>query len=191
MMAKRKTRINFIAPNASESVRPSTVAIGLLAAMLALPLATTAVQITKGRIAGNLAVQQQRIGELDAELVQRTGERMGGKAAAMQSVEQALKEKIYWADVFKELGNLGPNRVWLTGFSAKAEDHSKKVVISGNSVSQAEIAEFYARLEKSFYFRDLHIKFTESISGINPQIYRFEFEGTLFEPGTEVASGKD
>jgi Tfp pilus assembly protein PilN len=191
-MAKRKTRINFIAPNSrGDALRPSSVALGLAAVAVALPLLAVGVHAANGRFERDRVLQQQRLNELDAELAKRTGERLGGKAAAMQSVEQALKEKVYWADVFKELGNLGPNRVWLTGFNAKVEDRAKKVVISGNSVSQAEIAEFYARLEKSFYFRDLRIKFTESISGINPEIYRFEFEGTLFEPGREVASGKN
>jgi Tfp pilus assembly protein PilN len=190
-MRKPKTRINFLpASMRKAAVRPSTVVFSLLGGSLLIPLLGFGLAQWQSSIALTQVTQSQRLAETETKIQAQIAARDGGDAAVLRSVQKALAERQYWSEIFKELGNIGPQKIWLTTFTAKIEDKAKKVVISGNSATQAEIAEFYSRLEKSFYFRDLHIKFTESTKDIEPQIYRFEFEGTLFEPAREVADGK-
>jgi Tfp pilus assembly protein PilN len=95
-------------------------------------------------------------------------------------VERALAQKLYWAEAFKELTNVAPRTVWLTAFDTAVDAEGKKVVIAGTSASQSDIAEFYARLERSYFFRDVQIKFTEA-EGEHSSLFRFQFEGKVFE----------
>jgi Tfp pilus assembly protein PilN len=104
------------------------------------------------------------------------------EAQAANGVQRALAQKLYWAEAFKELTNVAPRTVWLTSFDTAAEQDGRKVVIAGTGSSQEQIAEFFSRLERSYFFRDMQIKFTESEGG-RSSLVRFQFEGKVYENG--------
>lgn len=100
---------------------------------------------------------------------------------AMQTIQKAISEKLYWAEIFKELSTVAPKAVWLTNFETRVEENSKFVVITGSATSQQEIAEFFARLEQSFYFRNVAMKYSEAQEGSHPIQYKFQFEGKVHD----------
>lgn len=193
MIRKARTRINFIPAELRRSdLRASTVTLSALAVAAAIPLIGFGLSHWKSSVVARQQELSQRLSEVESQIQGQIAARNTGDGAILNSVQQVLAERLYWAEMFKELGNLGPEKIWLTNFTARLDENkTKRVVIGGNSASQAEVAEFFARLEKSFYFRDLKIKYTETIKDVEPVLYHFEFEGALFEGGREVASGKN
>lgn len=105
-------------------------------------------------------------------------EQLTAKDAA---VRQALEDKIYWAEAFKELSMVVPRDVWLTEFTSTMVDGKRVMSISGQSGSSKKTTDFFDALEKSYFFRDVQIKFTEKLVDYSPDLFRFKFECNVAE----------
>lgn len=189
-----RRRLNFI----PEELRPTLLTPKLFLAVTAVALlgvpavgaGTLALRWTAER---SLASATTRRDDVSTQVALRTKARDASADRLLASaVKKALAEKVYWADAFKELTNLAPKSVWLENFNTDAADTSgKKVVISGFGTSQVDIAEFFARLEKSYFFRFIEIKYTE-MSEVNGGLsYRFQFEGRIFDDETGGGHGSN
>lgn len=108
------------------------------------------------------------------------------------SVNSFINGRKLWADVFKELTLLLEKDIWLTSLSANVNDGQTKVSINGLAVSQALIRDFSLALEESYYFRNVKLKSAEKIEGMDPTVYRFQFECKIgkFIFGREAGSEK-
>lgn len=183
-------RVNFIPPES----RPSLFGPGVLVAFalvcaVGVPVAGGGAKIARWgaeRRLASLASERDALAAQVALGVQTRDSSADQRAVA--AVKKALSEKVFWAEVFKELTNVAPKGVWLTTFDTSVKDGAKHVVIAGQGPSQAEVTEFFARLERSYYFREVQLKFTEMAGDKAASLYRFQFEGKVFE---EPKGGKD
>lgn len=97
------------------------------------------------------------------------------------AIRRALDEKIYWADAFKELSMIVPNDVWLTDFQTAMLEGKRVMSITGQSASNKKMTDFFSSLERSFFFRDVQIRFSEKLSQFTPDLFRFKFECNVSE----------
>lgn len=106
-------------------------------------------------------------------ITHNSAEQLSVKDAA---VRQALQDKIFWAEAFKELSMIIPTNVWLTEFQSTMVNGKRVMSISGQSGSSKNTTDFFNALEKSYFFRDVEIKFSEKLADFNPDLFRFKFE---------------
>lgn len=182
-------RVNFIpAERRPTALSPGLIVALVLAAMVGVPALGGGAKLVRWGAERRLASLSAERDALATQVA--TGIQARDSSAdqlAVTSVKKAIAEKLYWAEVFKELSNVAPKGIWLTAFDASAEASGKRVVIAGQGGSPAEIAEFFARLERSYYFRDVQMKFTEAASD-KATVFRFQFEGKVFD---DKKGGKD
>jgi len=180
-------RVNFLPPE----LRPSPInqrnfVVLVLITALGLPSAWLGLKAVSWKV-------EAKLSEVTAERDRLTSERQSLLLAREQSSEhrnlssirKALAEKIYWSGVFRELSNVAPKTLWLTEFETKADANGRSVMITGNSTSQTEVAEFLANLESSFFFRNVQMRFAEVQDDITPLSYKFQFDGRIFDPARE------
>jgi Tfp pilus assembly protein PilN len=102
-------------------------------------------------------------------------------ARVVRSVRSAMAERVFWAEIFKELSGLSPQGIWLTDLETKLEEKNRTILISGEAQSQEDVAKFLENLEKSFYFRDLRLAYTELATADRRNFVRFQFKGSIYE----------
>lgn len=175
-------RVNFLpADRRPSALGPGTLLALLAVAVLGVPLLGGGAKAARWGAERKLASLTAERDSLAAQVA--SGIQVRDSSAdqmAVNSVKKALSEKVYWAAAFKELSNVAPKGIWLTAFDTSAVEGGKRVVIAGQGTSQAEVAEFFARLEGSYYFRDVQLKLTESVSDGAGQ-FQFQFEGKMFD----------
>jgi Tfp pilus assembly protein PilN len=179
-------RVNFIPAELRPTlVTPRAFVAIAAAALLGVPATGMGVRAWRWTAERHLASAEAARNALNAELTLRVQARDTSQDhRETAAVQKALAEKVFWADAFKELTNLAPKSVWLTTFNAAAaEADGKKVTIEGMGTSQPDIAEFFSRLEKSYFFRYVQIKYTEMAEVSGEQVFRFQFEGKVFDDG--------
>jgi hypothetical protein len=188
---KAPKRINFIPPELRPSlVNARTFAFALLLALVGGPSAWIGIAAMERHYAKSYAEKVATRDDLEKQIQNHVRLRAEAKDfGRLAAIEKALAAKLFWAEAFKELGAIAPAQVWLNRFEAKIDDKGRRVVITGSSVSPEVMAEFYARLERSFYFRDVRIRYAEADENYASNLYRFQFEGTVFEAGKEALSG--
>ncbi len=186
-----RRRLNFIPASLRPSILGPGVLIGLLVFMVAgVPLlavgAKAARWAAERRLESATQEQENIASRITASIQARDS---STDQLALTAVKKAISEKLYWADVFKELSTVAPKSIWLTAFDTAVEGNVKKVTIAGQGPSQPEIAEFFSRLERSYFFRDVQLKFTESNEISGRSLYRFQFEGKVFDDGKGGRNG--
>ena len=188
---KAVQRVNLIPIEMRPSVvNYHSVSRILIFTFLIAPLLGGGVKLIKFHKLAEMEQLTQQRDELSRQIQNQIRLReAGSEHRAMQAIQKAISDKVYWAMIFKEMSTLFPKTIWLTNFETKAGPDAKHLVITGNSSSQADITEFFSRLESSYYFRDIKIKYSEINDGKEPKLFQFQFEGNIFEPGT--AKGKD
>lgn len=191
MKNKNEPRVNLI----PVELRPSIVNYDslskvLIFTLLVVPLMASGMKFLKYQKVAEMEALTERRDELSKQIQNQIRLRESGtEHKSMQAIQKAMSEKVYWAMIFKELSTLFPKTIWLTNFETKAQANAKHVTIIGNSSSQADITELFSRLENSYYFRDVKIKYSEISDGKEPKLFQFQFEGNIYEPGTQ--KGKD
>jgi Tfp pilus assembly protein PilN len=183
-MRPARYRVNFI----PKELRPSlvnyrTFKLVLCLTVFAVPGSYLALQPVRWQIEAELtAVSKERDSEAQSLQNKLRLHEDNKQQRSLQSIRKALSEKIYWSAVFKELSNIAPSSVWLSGLETSAGENGRTLMISGDSTSQAAIAEFLANMENSYFFRDVRIRFSEAQADVRPILYRFQFEGRIFDP---------
>lgn len=190
---KKIPRINFLPPEMRPSlVNQQSFSILLLLTFFALPTIAGGLKLVTYKFRLDQAALIEKKSALSQELtILGDARAQSSEYKSLQAVKKALAERIFWAGVFKELSNVAPKTLWLTEFETKVEDSGKSVIISGHSRSQADIGEFLGNLEKSYFFRNIQMKFSKAEEGREPQQFRFQFEGTLFEPNSGGLNAKN
>lgn len=72
--------------------------------------------------------------------------------------------------VLDDLSSYIPKRVWITSFKEKG----KSLTLGGVGLENADISEFLRALEKSKYFSNVKLQFTESTSQGGVTIFKFQ-----------------
>ncbi len=107
----------------------------------------------------------------------------------VQAVKKAISERVYWSSIFKELSALSPKGIWLTDLETKLEENGRSIQISGEAKSQEEVGKFLENLEKSYFFRNIKLNYTELLTNNKKELIRFQFQGSIFpdKEGAEYA----
>lgn len=180
---KTRRRMNFIPLELQPSaLGPATLATVVVVMALALPaagLGAATLRWSAERKLQKITVAREQVAAQLTSSIQTRDSSADQLAAA--AIKKAMAEKLYWAEAFKELSNLAPKSIWLTAFDTAVDADGKKVSIAGQGSSQLEISEFFARLEQSYFFRDVQIKFSENSEEKGAALYRFKFEGKVFD----------
>jgi type IV pilus assembly protein PilN len=74
--------------------------------------------------------------------------------------------------VLDELSNGIPKRVWITSF----REQGGTLTLEGSAIENADISEFMRSMQKSAYFTDIQLKFTQSDVRDSVAIYVFRIE---------------
>ena len=85
-------------------------------------------------------------------------------------IERLEKGKLGPVRVLDELSTNIPKRVWITSFREKEGDLS----LRGTGLENADIFEFMRALQKSKFFDNVRLKYTQSTSQEGVLIYKFE-----------------
>jgi type IV pilus assembly protein PilN len=85
-------------------------------------------------------------------------------------IERLEKGKLGPVRVLDELSTNIPKRVWITSFREKEGDLS----LRGTGLENADISEFMRALQKSKFFDNVRLKYTQSTSQEGVLIYKFE-----------------
>ena len=128
---------------------------------------------------GQIADREQKITGADAEI--KRLEKIIGEVKELDEQKKRLLSQLAVIDklekgkrgpvrVLDELSNAMPKRVWLVNFRESAGSLS----MTGAAIDNADISEFMRTLQKSPYFTDVQLKFTQASDRGGVSIYNFE-----------------
>jgi type IV pilus assembly protein PilN len=143
--------------------------------VFALLVATTVHFYFEGRVAD----QEKKIADADAEI--KRLEKIIGEVKELDQQKSRLLNQLAVIDklekgkrgpvrVLDEMSNAIPKRVWLTNF----REQGGLLSMSGAAIDNADISEFMRALQKSAYFSDVQLKFTQADVRDGVNIYNFE-----------------
>lgn len=115
----------------------------------------------------------EKIGHLQAER---------DRLAKIEQVYQDLGEKGTTGLILNELGQAMPPRVWLTRLEMNAPE---MVALQGETVSNTDLADFLARLNRSAQFPNAVLKFSRAQSGEQGKFLTFEVRQDARNPDTK------
>lgn len=159
---KRSSSILQLAAMASAGVISLGVSAGVLS-YYADEVADREDKIAKGK--QQIAELKKIIGEVN-ELDKRK-QRLLQQLAVIEKLE---KGKLGPVRVLDELGLNIPKRVWITSFVEGRGDLNLK----GTGLENADISEFMRGMQRSKYFDDVRLKYTQSTTKDGVTIYNFE-----------------
>jgi type IV pilus assembly protein PilN len=128
---------------------------------------------------GQIADQEQKITDADAEI--KRLEKIIGEVKELDQQKSRLLNQLAVIDklekgkrgpvrVLDELSNAIPKRVWLTNF----REGGGNLSMTGAAIDNADISEFMRALQKSPYFTDVQLKFTQADVREGVSVYNFE-----------------
>jgi len=179
-MARRHHSINLIPPAYRQSALPS-MDHALLAAMAFVLILGAVFSTAKYAEVRRVRVQIEQTfvqhGSLDNQIVNLRKLLTDNTARAEQQslVSQVIGAKFHWAEIFKELSLVIPNRTWLTELYAQNNGGQLAIAVQGQTVSQAHMATFYAALERSVHFNRVLVVSSKMSDQTQPPLYQFEF----------------
>ena len=186
-----KSRINLI-PNDQRSpgfFNPEFIPFGIAAAFVVYG-SISAAGLHFNRSAKSAALA--RITHENSELLKRIGEADSIKKiedlenGRVKSLQDVLARKNHWSTLFKELSILIPGDVWLTVLGSPPSDSAPRtLLLRGEATTQGKMAQFFAALETSKFFKGATITYSEKDSKLSPDLFRFEFSVPYpeFNPG--------
>jgi type IV pilus assembly protein PilN len=128
-----------------------------------------------------IAEQEKQITDNDAEI--KRLEKIIGEVKELDSQKQRLLNQLAVIDklekgkrgpvhVLDEMSNAIPKRVWLDSF----KETGGQLVMTGAAIDNADISEFMRAMQKSAYFSDVQLKFTQAGTRDGVNIYNFAIE---------------
>lgn len=122
---------------------------------------------------------QQRIKELEdilGELNKLDEEKalLNAQLAAIQKLERSRRGPVRMLD---DLSTYIPKRVWIQTIT----EATNALKLTGSAIDNTDVSEFMRNLQKSPYFKDVQLKFTQSQDEKNEKtkIYKFEISCKL------------
>lgn len=121
-----------------------------------------------------IADQQEEIKRLEKIIgevkeLDRQKQRLLSQLAVIERLEKGKRGPVR---VLDEMSNGIPKRVWITSF----RESGGGLTLEGAAIENADISEFMRALQKSAYFTDIQLKFTQSDVRDSVAIYTFRIE---------------
>jgi type IV pilus assembly protein PilN len=172
-------RINLLPVRAKKKRNTSLYQLmGMAAAVLVTIIAGVGVHLY---YVGQLKDQETKIEEQQIEI--KRLEKIIGEVKELEVqkarllsqlgvIEKLEKGKRGPVRVLDEMSNGIPKRVWITSF----KEQSGSLTLEGSAIENADISEFMRSLQKSIYFTDIQLKFTQSDVRDSVAIYIFRIE---------------
>jgi type IV pilus assembly protein PilN len=128
-----------------------------------------------------IAEQEKKIADAAAEI--KRLEKIIGEVKELDSQKQRLLNQLAVIDklekgkrgpvhVLDELSNAIPKRVWLDSF----KEQSGVLMMTGAAIDNADISEFMRAMQKSAYFTEVNLKYTQASVREGVNIYNFAIE---------------
>lgn len=128
-----------------------------------------------------LEEQAKKIEDADAEI--KRLEKIIGEVKELDSQKQRLLNQLAVIDklekgkrgpvrVLDEMSNAIPKRVWI----ADIRENGGVMAIKGAAIDNADVSEFLRAMQKSAYFSDVTLKFTQADVREGVQVYNFHIE---------------
>jgi type IV pilus assembly protein PilN len=108
---------------------------------------------------------QAIIGEVNQ--LDKQKQRLLAQLAVIDKLEKGKRGPVR---VLDELSNSIPKRVWITSF----REQGGALSLTGSAVDNADISEFMRALQKTPYFTDVNLKFTQADVKDGATVYNFE-----------------
>jgi type IV pilus assembly protein PilN len=170
-------RINLLPVRAKKKRNTSLYQLVAMSGGLVFVLLLAA--IAHFAFANRIADQEKKIADGDAEI--KRLEKIIGEVKELDQQKSRLLNQLAVIDklekgkrgpvrVLDELSNAIPKRVWLVSFQEAGGGLSLK----GAAIDNADISEFMRALQKSPYFTDVNLRFTQSDTREGVSIYNFE-----------------
>jgi type IV pilus assembly protein PilN len=129
--------------------------------------------------ANKIAEQEKKITDSEAEI--KRLEKIIGEVKELDQQKSRLLSQLAVIDklekgkrgpvrVLDELSNAIPKRVWLTSF----KENGGSLSMTGSAIDNADISEFMRAMQKSPYFSDVQLKFTQADVREGVNVYNFE-----------------
>jgi type IV pilus assembly protein PilN len=170
-------RINLLPVRAKKKRNTSLYQLVAMSGGLVFVLLLAA--IAHFAFANRIADQEKKIADGDAEI--KRLEKIIGEVKELDQQKSRLLNQLAVIDklekgkrgpvrVLDELSNAIPKRVWLVSFQEAGGGLSLK----GAAIDNADISEFMRALQKSPYFTDVALRYTQSDTREGVAIYNFE-----------------
>ena len=128
---------------------------------------------------GQISAQERKIADGDAEV--KRLEKIIGEVKELDQQKSKLLNQLAVIDklekgkrgpvrVLDQLSNEIPKRVWISSF----REASGALTLTGAAMDNAEISEFVRVLQKSSYFSDVLLKFSQSAEVSGQTVFTFE-----------------
>jgi type IV pilus assembly protein PilN len=123
--------------------------------------------------------RQAKVAENDAEIarlkkiigevtqLEKQKARLLSQLAAISTLEKGKRGPVR---VLDEMSNAIPTRVWITSF----KDQGGNLSITGTAMDNGDISEFMRALQRTPYFSDVSLKFTQADQCDGVPVYNFE-----------------
>ena len=175
-------RINLLPVKQTAAARRVYIQIGLFAGAIALMIVVgigaaiyfaSEVSDREDTVAANQAqIKEYReiIGEVEKAEKQRARLK-----AQLQEIDRLKRGKLGPVRVLDALSNNIPKRVWISEFREKGGS----VAIIGTGLENADISEFMRQLQKSKYFGNVRLNYTEATKRNGVVIYNFAISANV------------
>ncbi len=177
-----KTRLNFMPPKVKKDLKATINYDLLIVCFFAFCLGVVIFKATlilhqENVLNKNLKKQiitEKRIEKSIQELMPNKN-RVVKTNKSKVAIKEVIDKKLKWPQIFKELTHIVPQDIWLNQFLAKNESGEFDLMMSGRSPSHSKTSHFFSSIEKSRYFNQALLSFSERIPGVFPTQYSFNF----------------
>jgi Tfp pilus assembly protein PilN len=183
-------RINLFPPELQESKQLPRETMGAIAFAIATVLFASLAGLKYRSLGRTEIVYNQTMTTL-REIRQKVQEAKVAKdkdtgSKSLELVRDYLQGKYKWSQLLKELSLITPNSVWLSALTGKFDDGQFTILLTAEATSQKNMSDYFSRLERSYYFRDVKFKYSEQLKEVRPAAYRFQLECLVSPEGLEL-----
>jgi len=170
-------RINLLPVRAKKKRNTSIYQIVAMSGVLMVSLVTafTVHSVFVGKVekrqgtvatnAGEIKRLQTIIGEVNE--LDKQKQRLLNQLAVIDKLEKGKRGPVR---VLDEMSSSIPKRVWITSF----REQGGTLSLTGSAIDNADISEFMRALQKTPYFTDINLKFTQADLKDGATVYNFE-----------------
>lgn len=170
-------RINLLPVRAQKKRNTSIYQIVAMAAVVMVALVTGftvhsvfvgKVETRQTKVAENAAEMKRLEGIIgEVNQLEKQTERLKNQLAVIDKLEKGKRGPVR---VLDNMSESIPKRVWITSF----REQGGTLSLTGSAVDNADISEFMRALQRTPYFTDVNLKFTQADLKDGATVYNFE-----------------
>ena len=128
------------------------------------------IEAQEAKIAEN-AEEQKRLEKIIGEVkeLEKQKAKLASQLAVIEKLEKGKRGPVR---VLDELSNAIPKRVWIISF----KEGGGTLSMGGTAIENADISEFMRALQKSIYFSDIQLKYTQADVKNGVPVYNFQID---------------